>query len=101
MYLYASVVTKTKKQTNVISLNRSIHTLCLTLFSAIKTRFIEAFQMRFLIKKKKCRSPYHHRNIKRKCKCNWVLKKHHFLNIFLNFCNFDFFGCTEYTNSLS
>lgn len=40
MYLYASVVTKTKKQTNVISLNRRIHTPCLTLFSAIKTRFI-------------------------------------------------------------
>lgn len=52
MYLYASLVTKTKKQTNVISLNRSIHTPCLTLFSAIKARFIEAFQMRFLIKKK-------------------------------------------------
>lgn len=51
MYLYASLVTKTKKQTNVISLNRSIHTPCLTLFSAIKARFIEAFQMRFLIKK--------------------------------------------------
>lgn len=40
MYLYASLVTKTKKQTNVISLNRSIHIPCLTLFSAIKTRFI-------------------------------------------------------------